>query len=132
MRILARDVLEFVAADHGLSLTVMLSARRTRDLARPRQVAMYVMRTVCPHLSYPEIGRRMGGRDHTTILHGVRKIEELMSISPEIAHAVTRAVRHFEAIQAQEALIPDPALIDHALHFRALCNSYGRAMGMAA
>lgn len=56
----------------------ILSARRTANVMRPRQIAMYLAKRLTPK-SLPEIGRRFGGRDHTTILHGVRKIEALAS-----------------------------------------------------
>jgi chromosomal replication initiator protein len=54
----------------------MHSARRARAVARPRQVAMYLAKQLTPR-SLPEIGRKFGGRDHTTVMHAVRKIEEL-------------------------------------------------------
>ncbi|MGD1933036.1 MAG: helix-turn-helix domain-containing protein, partial [Candidatus Phaeomarinobacter sp.] len=71
------DDIQRKAADHyNLRLADMSSPRRSRSVARPRQVAMYL----CKHLttrSLPEIGRKFGGRDHTTVLHGVNKIEQL-------------------------------------------------------
>jgi chromosomal replication initiator protein len=54
----------------------MLSSRRTANVVRPRQIAMYLAKTLTLR-SLPEIGRRFGGRDHTTVLHAVRKIETL-------------------------------------------------------
>jgi chromosomal replication initiator protein len=54
----------------------MLSARRARAVARPRQVAMYLSKQLTTR-SLPEIGRKFGGRDHTTVIHAVRKIDEL-------------------------------------------------------
>ena len=54
----------------------MHSARRARAVARPRQVAMWLCKQLTPR-SLPEIGRKFGGRDHTTVMHAVRKIEEL-------------------------------------------------------
>jgi len=54
----------------------MHSARRARAVARPRQVAMYLAKQLTPR-SLPEIGRRFGGRDHTTVMHAIKKIEEL-------------------------------------------------------
>lgn len=55
----------------------MVSARRGRDVARPRQVAMYLARQLTAH-SLPGIGRFFGGRDHTTVIHAIHKVEELM------------------------------------------------------
>lgn len=75
-RITIDDIQRKVADHYNLRLVDMSSPRRSRSVARPRQVAMYL----CKHLttrSLPEIGRKFGGRDHTTVLHGVNKIEQL-------------------------------------------------------
>ena len=65
-----------VARHYNVSKTELLSNRRTRTIVKPRQVAMYLSKVMTPR-SLPEIGRRFGGRDHTTVLHAVRKIEQL-------------------------------------------------------
>jgi len=57
----------------------MVSARRARAVARPRQVAMYLAKQLTPR-SLPEIGRKFGGRDHTTVMHAIRRIEELRAL----------------------------------------------------
>ena len=67
-----------VAAHYDVRVAEMFSARRARNIARPRQVAMYLAKTLTS-LSYPEIGRRFGGRDHTTVMHAVRSIEGLIN-----------------------------------------------------
>ena len=54
----------------------MISARRSRTISRPRQLAMFLAKNLTSK-SLPEIGRRFGGRDHTTVIHAVKKIEEL-------------------------------------------------------
>ena len=61
----------------------MIGPKRVRTIARPRQIAMYLAKQLTPR-SLPEIGRRFGGRDHTTIMHGVRKIEELMATDSQL------------------------------------------------
>ena len=66
----------------------MFSARRARQIARPRQIAMFLAKNLTS-LSYPEIGRRFGNRDHTTIMHAVRKIEELMEADAGLADDVS-------------------------------------------
>jgi chromosomal replication initiator protein len=66
-----------VAEYYNIRLSDMIGPKRLRNIARPRQVAMYLAKQMTTR-SLPEIGRRFGGRDHTTIMHGVRKIEELM------------------------------------------------------
>ena len=60
----------------NIALSEMLSQRRSRPLARPRQIAMYLAKSITSR-SLPEIGRKFGGRDHTTVMHAVKKIEEL-------------------------------------------------------
>ncbi len=72
-----------VAEHYKLRMSDLLSARRARDVARPRQVAMYLAKKLTPR-SLPEIGRRFGGRDHTTVMHAVKRIEELRASDREI------------------------------------------------
>ncbi|MEM6480344.1 MAG: chromosomal replication initiator protein DnaA [Pseudomonadota bacterium] len=70
------EIQRHVSEHYNIRLSEMIGPKRLRSFARPRQVAMYL----CKHLtsrSLPEIGRRFGGRDHTTVMHGVRRIEEL-------------------------------------------------------
>ena len=73
-----------VAEHYNIRLSDMIGPKRLRNIARPRQVAMYLSKQLTPR-SLPEIGRRFGGRDHTTIMHGVRKIEELMAIDSQLS-----------------------------------------------
>lgn len=67
---------ERVAAAFDIPLAEMTSHRRSRSVARPRQVAMYLAKCLTPR-SLPDIGRRFGGRDHTTVIHAIRQIEKL-------------------------------------------------------
>lgn len=73
-----------VAEHYNIRLSDMIGPKRLRTIARPRQVAMYLAKQLTPR-SLPEIGRRFGGRDHTTIMHGVRKIEELMATDSQLS-----------------------------------------------
>ena len=66
-----------VAKEYGLKRRDLLTAKRTHNVAFPRQVAMYLSKTMLGK-SLPDIGRRFGGRDHTTVLHAVRKIERMV------------------------------------------------------
>jgi chromosomal replication initiator protein len=75
-RVRIEDIQRIVARHYNVSKTELLSNRRTRTIVKPRQVAMYLSKVLTPR-SLPEIGRRFGGRDHTTVLHAVRKIEGL-------------------------------------------------------
>ena len=77
------DIQRRVAEHYGLKLGDMLSARRAVEVARPRQVAMYLAKKLTPR-SLPEIGRRFGGRDHTTVMHAVKRIDELRAKDPEL------------------------------------------------
>ena len=90
------DEIQKTVADHfNMKQADLLSERRTRAIARPRQIAMYLCKQHTTR-SYPDIGRRFGGRDHTTVLHGVRKIEEMMPQDDQIARdveALTRKLR---------------------------------------
>jgi len=86
-RVKIEDIQRVVARQYNVSRSDLLSSRRTANVVRPRQVAMYLAKTLTPR-SLPEIGRRFGGRDHTTVLHAVRKIEALVakdvSLSDEV------------------------------------------------
>jgi chromosomal replication initiator protein len=75
-RITIDEIQKRVAEHYNIRLADMHSARRSRVVARPRQVAMYLAKQLTPR-SLPEIGRKFGGRDHTTVIHAVRKVEEL-------------------------------------------------------
>jgi len=86
-RITIDEIQRKVAEHYNIRLTDMHSARRARNVARPRQVAMYLSKQLTAR-SLPEIGRKFGGRDHTTVMHAVRKIEELMEADAQIAQDV--------------------------------------------
>ena len=73
-----------VAEHFNIRLSDLIGPKRVRNIARPRQVAMYLAKQLTLR-SLPEIGRRFGGRDHTTIMHGVRKIEELMATDSDLS-----------------------------------------------
>jgi len=75
-RVTIEEIQKRVAEHFSIRLADMSSPRRARAVARPRQVAMYLAKQLTSR-SLPEIGRKFGGRDHTTVMHAVRKIEEL-------------------------------------------------------
>jgi chromosomal replication initiator protein len=75
-RITIEEIQKRVAEHFNIQLAEMGSARRSRQVARPRQVAMYLAKQLTSR-SLPEIGRKFGGRDHTTVMHAVKKVEEL-------------------------------------------------------
>ena len=76
-----------VASHYGVRVAEMFSPRRARNIARPRQVAMFLAKNLTS-LSYPEIGRQFGGRDHTTVMHAVRTIEGLVNSDQVVAEDV--------------------------------------------
>ena len=75
-RVTIEEIQKRVAEHYNIRVSDMSSARRARNVARPRQVAMYLSKLLTQR-SLPEIGRRFGNRDHTTVMHAVRKVEEL-------------------------------------------------------
>ena len=84
-RVRIEDIQRIVARHYNVSKQELVSNRRTRVIVKPRQIAMYLSKTLTPR-SFPEIGRRFGGRDHTTVLHAVRKIEDLISKDTKLSH----------------------------------------------
>ena len=86
-RITIDEIQKRVAEHYNIRLADMHSARRARAVARPRQVAMWLCKQLTPR-SLPEIGRKFGGRDHTTVMYAVRKIEELKASDPALAEDV--------------------------------------------
>ena len=86
-RVRIEDIQRIVARQFNVSRNDLLSNRRTRVIVRPRQIAMYLAKVMTPR-SLPEIGRRFGGRDHTTVLHAVRKIETLTSEDQKLSHEI--------------------------------------------
>jgi chromosomal replication initiator protein len=86
-RVRIEDIQRIVARHYNVSRQELVSNRRTRVIVKPRQIAMYLSKTLTPR-SFPEIGRRFGGRDHTTVLHAVRKIEDLISGDTKLSHEV--------------------------------------------
>jgi chromosomal replication initiator protein len=90
------DEIQRKVSDHyRIRQAEMSSARRAREVARPRQVAMYLAKQLTPR-SLPEIGRRFGGRDHTTVIHAVRQIEKLRQTDAELDADVRLLIRQLE------------------------------------
>ncbi|MEM0978013.1 MAG: chromosomal replication initiator protein DnaA [Pseudomonadota bacterium] len=90
------EIIRKVADHYNVRMTDILGPRRARNVARPRQVAMYLAKRLTTK-SLPEIGRRFGGRDHTTVIHAVKKIEELSAHDNQIAEDVELLRRMLEA-----------------------------------
>ena len=94
-RVKIEDIQRVVARQYNVSRADLLSSRRTANVVRPRQVAMYLAKTLTLR-SLPEIGRRFGGRDHTTVLHAVRKIENLVGTDTALAEEIESLKRQLQ------------------------------------
>jgi len=86
-KIKIEDIQKLVASHFNVSRADILSSRRTATVVRPRQIAMYLSKVLTPR-SLPEIGRRFGGRDHTTVLHAVRKIQGLVTADGTLSEEI--------------------------------------------
>ena len=91
-RITIEDIQKQVAAHFNIKMADMHSARRSRTIARPRQIAMYLAKKLTSR-SLPEIGRKFGGKDHTTVMHAVRKVDELCGQDSGVAEDVAILMR---------------------------------------
>ena len=88
------SIQNLVASHFNLNIKEMLSARRSRSLARPRQIAMYLAKQHTTN-SLPDIGRKFSNRDHTTVIHAVKKIDELIKKDNEIRQSVIEIRKKF-------------------------------------
>lgn len=95
-RITIEDIQRAVCAHYRIDKSEMASQRRTRCVARPRQVAMYLAKELTPR-SFPEIGRRFGGRDHSTVIHAVKTIETLRAGDADLDTDIRRIKRALTA-----------------------------------
>ena len=94
-KVTIEEIQRRVADHYSVRLSDLIGPKRLRTIARPRQIAMYLAKQLTPR-SLPEIGRRFGGRDHTTIMHGVRRIEELMTTDSQMADDLQLLRRQLE------------------------------------
>lgn len=97
-RISIRKIQKAVSEFYGVGLNYLLSQRRIKTIVLPRQVGMYLAKIITKK-SLPEIGRRFGGRDHTTVLHACRKIEALMLKDADLAHEVALLIEIATGVQ---------------------------------
>ncbi len=95
-KVTVEEIMRQVADHYNLRMSDLLSPRRARSVARPRQVAMFLSKMLTSK-SLPDIGRRFGGRDHTTVIHAVKKVEELKMTDSQIAEDVELLRRMLEA-----------------------------------
>ncbi|WP_430416183.1 chromosomal replication initiator protein DnaA [Parasphingorhabdus sp.] len=95
-RITIDEIQRTVCEYYRLERNEMSSKRRARAVARPRQVAMYLAKVMTPR-SYPEIGRKFGGRDHSTVIHAVKLVEQLRGEDSEMDNDVRMLLRQLES-----------------------------------
>ena len=86
------EIQKKVVEHYNIKLSDMHSPRRSRSVARPRKVAMYLAKSITTR-SLPEIGRKFGGRDHTTVIHAIKTIEEIMVNDPNLAEDIELLTR---------------------------------------
>ena len=91
-RVKIDDILKIVGRHYNVARADLLSPRRARSIVVPRQIGMYLAKKLTSR-SLPEIGRRFGGRDHSTVLHAVRKIEDQMKTDDRLAREVALLIR---------------------------------------
>lgn len=97
------EIQKAVAQRWGIRIAEMTSDRRSRCVARPRQVAMYLAKELTPH-SLPAIGKHFGDRDHKTVMHAIKTVENLISRDQMFAAAVAQVVRALTDDPNQETL----------------------------
>ncbi|MGC9369406.1 MAG: chromosomal replication initiator protein DnaA [Paracoccaceae bacterium] len=95
-KVTIEEIQRKVSEHYNMRLSDMVGPKRHRTIARPRQMAMYLSKQLTSR-SLPEIGRRFGGRDHTTVMHAVKRIEELRSVDNQIAEDLEMLRRALEA-----------------------------------
>ena len=95
-KITVEEIQRKVSDHYNIRLSDLIGPKRLRNFARPRQIAMYLSKQLTSR-SLPEIGRRFGGRDHTTVMHGVRRIEELKQKDSQLAEDLELLRRALEA-----------------------------------
>lgn len=95
-RVTIEDIQQRVAEHYNIKIADMHAAKRARNIARPRQVAMYLCKQLTQY-SLPEIGRKFGGRDHTTVMHGIRRIDELLQSDKSLSEDVDILTRSLKA-----------------------------------
>ncbi len=88
-RVEVKDILQKTASYYNISYDEITGTRRNKEIVLPRQVAMYFMRTEL-HLSFPIIASKLGGRDHTTIMHGVKKLEKTIPTDTDLAADINK------------------------------------------
>lgn len=109
IRINAHDVARRVANSYGMVLSQLQTENRSRQFTEPRFMAVWLIRRLCPHMSYPKIGTLFGGRDHTTILNADRRAKQMMLTNPDFAFRANQIAEIFGVQHL--AKIPEDAAV---------------------
>jgi chromosomal replication initiator protein len=88
-------VMEHVARYHNITVEDIKNGRRTGEIVKPRQLAMYIIRETT-NLSLPEIGKELGGKNHSTVLHSIRKIEDEIKQDPNTAKIIAELIENIK------------------------------------
>ena len=86
-QVTADEVMKTVSSEYGVRVTDITGNKKSRDISLPRQISMYLIRRLT-RLSYPEIGRLMGGKDHSTVVKGVKKMNGMLNENQELARRI--------------------------------------------
>ena len=98
------SIIKVVAEHYGLTRAELCSDRRFKRLVWPRQVAFWIANR-CTRFSLPEIGRRFGNRDHTTVIHGIQRVDQMLDTRPDLRAEIDELIRRTMRLEAE----PPPA-----------------------
>lgn len=122
MKVTVKDVQKVVGRHYGVPQKELLANRRHRAVVQARQIGMYLARQITLN-SLPEIGRRFGGRDHTTVLHACRKIEGLLERDENLAGELALLQAEIELATPQEAESDSGTIAKEILAARAVARA---------
>jgi hypothetical protein len=128
-KITTRDVIMAVADRYAIRVDYMMGRRRFREYVRPKQIALYLTRELCPRLSLPQIGRAFN-RDHTTVLYAIGKIRSLRSVDGDLDAEIKALMAHIASLPPPKS-IPAPVIATESVPvYRApIASLIGRRYG---
>lgn len=127
-----KEIIMLCCVEEGLSYQEIIGDGRTNRIAHPRQRFMWVVRKAKPGMSLPEIGRRFGGRDHTTVLHAIRKVESRMLASPIETAKVNALLAALDSMAApRDAAARLDAMISRLAARMAVLRARRAALGLS-
>ncbi|MFN3474065.1 MAG: helix-turn-helix domain-containing protein [Blastomonas sp.] len=129
--ITARRIIEIVAHHTGVTVAEIKGPRRFPQFVNARHTATLLIRQYRPDLSYPQIGRLLGGRDHSTIIHGQRLIMDRLRRDPDLQEAAEHAEFDvvYEALHARAMAVVELTLEKHVIHVSPEALDRGECVG---